>query len=135
MAGAGPKIGKLPDARIRVLRRTSIVPGQDGPDIEEDEMYAITIALGADRIRDWHEQAARDRLVIQARRARREAAVEAGLRSRPWSTWRTRRSAAAVTAQRVPADATPDQWAAGLSMAAAQRADADDRQPVGGRAS
>ena len=101
-------------------------------------MYPITIAdVGADRIRAWHEQADRDRLVIQARRARREAAAaEAGPRRRPWSTWRARRTAAAVTSQRVPADATPDQWASALSAAgAAERAGADDRQPVGGRAS
>jgi hypothetical protein len=100
-------------------------------------MYSITTALGADRIRQWHEQAATDRLVIEARRARREAAAaEAGLRRRPWSTRRARRAATAVTAQRVPADATPDQWASALSVAgAAERAGADDRQPVGGRAS
>ena len=99
-------------------------------------MYSIIAAAGADRIREWHEQAARDRLVIQARRARREAAAgEAGPRRRPWSKWWTRRAAAAVAAQRVPADATPDQWASALSVAGAQRADADDRQPVGGRAS
>jgi hypothetical protein len=109
------------------------VPGQDGPDIEEDEMYPITIAaIGAIRIQEWHEQAARDRLVIQARQARREAAAaQAGPRRR---SWRARRAAAAVAAQPAPADATPDQWAAGLSVAAAQRA-GDDRQPVGGRAS
>jgi hypothetical protein len=89
-------------------------------------------AVSADRLREWREQAARDRLVIQARRARREAAAaEAGLRRRPWSTWWTRRPAV----QRVPADATPDQWASELSVAAAQRADTDDCQPVGGRVS
>jgi hypothetical protein len=100
-------------------------------------MYSITTAIGADRIRQWHEQAATDRLVIEARQARREAAAaEAGPRRRPWSTWRARRAAAAVTAQRVPADATPDQWASALSAAgAAERAGAGDRQPVGGRAS
>jgi hypothetical protein len=115
------------------------VPGQDGPDIEEDEMYPITMTdIDTDRIREWHEQAARDRLVIQARRARREAAAaEAGQRRRrPWSRWWIRREAAAVAAQRVPADATPDQRASALSVgAAAERAGADDRQPVGGRAS
>ena len=36
-------------------------------------------ALGESRIRDWHEQAARDRLIKQARRARREAASAARL--------------------------------------------------------
>ena len=99
-------------------------------------MYPSMITdISADRLREWREQAARDRLVIQARRARREAAAaEAGPRRRPWPKWWTRR-AAATPAQRVPADATPDQWAAALSVAAPQRADADDRQPVGGRAS
>ena len=100
-------------------------------------MYPSTIAtVSADRIREWREQAATDRLVIQARRARREAAAAgAGPRRRPWSTWWTRRTAATVAAQPVPADATPDQWASALSVAAAQRADAGDRQPVGGRVS
>jgi hypothetical protein len=94
-------------------------------------MYPSMITtVSADRLREWREQAARDRLVIQARRARREAAAtEAGQRRRPWSTWWTRRAAV----PRVPADATPDQWASALSVVSAQRAD-DDRQPVGGRA-
>jgi hypothetical protein len=110
-----------------------MVPGQDGPDIEEDEMYPIMMtALGADRIREWHEQAARDRLVIQSRRARREALRRGRLGSRRWG----RRATAAAPAQRVPADATPDQWAAALSAPAADElADAPaGRQPVGGRA-
>jgi hypothetical protein len=107
------------------------VPGQSGSRIEEDEMYSIIAALGAERIQEWHEQADRDRLVIQARRARREAARAAG---RPRSRWARR--PAAVPHQRVQADATPDQWASALStVAAAERAGADDRQPVGGRAS
>jgi hypothetical protein len=96
-------------------------------------MYPNMITtVSADRLREWREQAARDRLVIQARRARREAAAaEAGPRRRPWSKWWTRRTAVEL----VPADATPDQWAAGLCVAAAEGAGADDRQPVGGRAS
>jgi len=96
-------------------------------------MYPSMITtVSADRLREWREQAARDRLVIQARRARREAAAaEAGLRRRPWSKWWTRRTAVEL----IPADATPDQWAAALCAAAAERAGADDRQPVGGRAS
>jgi hypothetical protein len=104
-------------------------------------MYSIITAVGADRIREWHEQAATDQLVIEARRASREAA-QAGPRrqaraarvggSRCW----TRRRAAAGPAQRVPADATPDQWASALSTAgAAERAGAKPREPVGGRAS
>jgi hypothetical protein len=104
-------------------------------------MYSIITAVGAERIREWHERAATDRLVIEARRASREAA-QAG--PRRWSRtagpagsrWWTRRRAAAVPAQRVPADATPDQWASALTMAgAAERADAKHREPVGGRAS
>ena len=101
-------------------------------------MYPTRItAVNVGRIREFREQAARDRLVIRVRRARREAAAaEASLRRRPWSRWWTRRTAAAMTAPRVPADATPDQWASALSVAgAAERAGADDRQPVGGRAS
>jgi hypothetical protein len=99
----------------------------------------MSTAVNADRIREFREQAATDRLVLQARQARRArreaAAAEAILRRRLWSRWRARRMAAAMTAQPVPADATPDQWASALSMAgAAERTDADDRQPVGGRA-
>jgi len=106
-----------------------MVTGQEGPDIEEDEMYSIITALGAERIREWHEQAARDRLVSQARRASRAAAAEARVRRGPASTRWARRAAA----QQVPADATPDQWASALTMAgAAERAGADDREPVGG---
>jgi hypothetical protein len=104
-------------------------------------MYSIITAVGADRVREWHEQAATDRLVIEARRASREAG-QAGPRRRTRATgaagfrWWTRRRAAAGPAQRVPADATPDQWASALSMAgAAERAGAEPREPVGGRAS
>jgi hypothetical protein len=107
------------------------VPGQSGPRIEEDEMYSIIAALGADRIQEWHEQADRDRLVIQARRARREAARADRRTGSRWA-----RRPAAVPPQPVPVDATPDQWASALSTAApAERVGADDRQPVGGRAS
>jgi hypothetical protein len=109
-----------------------MVTGQEGPDIKEDEMYSIITALGAERIREWHEQAARDQLVTEARKASRAAAAEARVRRGPRSTRWTRHA----PAQRVPADATPDQWASALTMAgAAERADADDREPVGGRAS
>jgi hypothetical protein len=97
-------------------------------------MYpSLITAVSTDRLREWRERAAMDRLVIQARRARREAAAaEAGLRRRPWPTWRTRRTAV----RWVPADATPDELASGLSVAgAAERAGAHDCQPVGGRVS
>ncbi len=109
-----------------------MVTGQKGPDIEEDEMYTIITALGAERIREWHEQAARDQLVTEARRASRAAAAEARARR----GHRSARWARHAPAQRVPADATPDQWASALTMAgAAERAGAEDREPVGGRAS
>jgi hypothetical protein len=109
-----------------------MVTGQEGPDIEEDEMYSIITALGAERIREWHEQAARDQLVTEARRASRAAAAEARVRR----GHRSARWARHTPAQRVPSDATPDQWASALTMAgAAERAGADDREPVGGRAS
>jgi hypothetical protein len=97
-------------------------------------MYTSTMtSVSAARIQEWRDQAAIDRLVIQARRARREAAAaQAGLWRRPWSKWWAGRTAVRL----VPADATPDQWASALSMAgAAERANADDRQPVGGRVS
>ena len=108
-----------------------MLTGQEGPDIEEDEMYSIITALGAERIREWHEQAARDQLVTEARRASRAAAAEARARHGHRSTRWTRRTAVEL----VPADATPDQWAAAVCAAAAERAGADDRQPVGGRVS
>ena len=95
-------------------------------------MYSIITAVSTERIREWHEQAAVDQLVAEARRARRAAAAEARLRRRPGSAWWTRR----VAAQRIPEDATPDQWASALSMAgAAERSSTDDREPVGGRVS
>jgi hypothetical protein len=79
----------------------------------------LSTAVNADRIREFREQAATDRLVLQARRARREAAAaEAILRRRLWPRLRVRRMAAAMTAQPVPADGTPDQWASALSVAA-----------------
>jgi hypothetical protein len=113
-----------------------MVPGQTSPGIEEDEMYTIIQAVGQARLREMQEQAARDRLVIAARRARRETAAGAGpRRRRPRFSWWARRATAAGAATCVPADATPDQWASALSVpAAGERADADGRQPVGGRA-
>jgi hypothetical protein len=78
-------------------------------------MYANMFrALGESRIRDWHEEAARDRLIKQARRARREEASAARLpRLRPAS----RRSA--------PVPAAPADEQAGVTA---------DRQPTGSRA-
>jgi hypothetical protein len=55
------------------------VPGQDGPDIEEDTMHpTISQALVDDRIRDWRDRADRQRLARRAGSARR-AAKQAGL--------------------------------------------------------
>ena len=71
-------------------------------------------ALGESRIRDWHEQAARDRLIKQARRARREAASAA---RQPRLRVGSRRPAPVSSA---PADE--------------QGAVAADRQPAGSRA-
>ncbi len=75
-------------------------------------------ALGAERIKAWHDQAARDRLVKEARRARRAARhAGAGLsQPRAGSRWLARRTA-------VPAD-VPDE----------PQAVRDDRQSVGSRA-
>jgi hypothetical protein len=96
---------------------------------------SMITAMSAGRLRELREQAARERLVIQARRARREAAAAgATRRRRPWPRWWTRRTAAAMTVQRVPAGATPDQRTSALSVATAQGAGANDRQPAGGRA-
>jgi hypothetical protein len=136
------KIGQLPDARIWALRRTSNVLGQDGPHIEEAKMYPTMIqALGADRIREWHERAARDRLVSQARRARREAApIPAEPRLRLGFRWPARRTAAPGTGVVTHGRGAPRPVAAGEHAVADQamtqeRAGvADDRQPVGGRA-
>jgi hypothetical protein len=78
-----------------------MVPSQDGPDVEEGEMYPTMIgALGADRMREWHERAARDRLVSRMRRPRREAArVTAGPSRLPGLRW-SGRAAGAVPARR-----------------------------------
>ena len=66
-------------------------------------------ALGESRIRDWHERAARDRLIKQARRARREAASAARLpRLRPGFRRPARVSAAPADEQAtVPAERQP----------------------------
>jgi hypothetical protein len=80
-------------------------------------MYPNLIqTLGAERIREWHEEAARDRLMKEARRARRAARQEAAGRPGSGSRWPARRIAA--TAE-VPDD---------------PRAVLDDRQPAGSRA-
>ena len=60
-----------------------MVPGQDGPHIEEDEMYpSITQGLAAERIREWRAAADIERMVKDARRARAAAPVSAARRLR-----------------------------------------------------
>ncbi len=74
-------------------------------------MHATIIqALGAERIREWHEQAATDRLLAEARRARR-AERRTARRDGPLR----------VPAQRIAAEAVDEPQA-------------QDRQPVGSRA-
>jgi hypothetical protein len=73
------------------------VPGQDGPQIEEDEMHPdITQSLAAERIREWRDRAARDQLMKEARRARHEAPASAAglLRLRAGSARRGQATAA-----------------------------------------
>jgi hypothetical protein len=117
--------------------------GQDGPRIEEDEMYPTMIqALGAERVREWHEEAARDRLVGQARRARREAAsATREPRLRRGLRWPARRTAAPRTGAVTDGRGAPRQVAADERAVARQAVTqeelagvCDDRQPVGGRA-
>jgi hypothetical protein len=79
-------------------------------------MYSnIFQALGESRIREWHEQAARDRLVRQSRRARREAASAPARRPRLRAGFKPAE----------PASAGPGHERAGAAA---------DREPVGSRA-
>jgi hypothetical protein len=106
-------------------------------------------ALGESRIRDWHEQAARDRLVRQARRARREAAhaparrpwLRAGFRpAEPVSAAPADERAAAVPASAgerataVSAARADEQTAVSVGPADESAGAGADRQPVGCRA-
>jgi hypothetical protein len=98
-------------------------------------------ALGESRIRDWHEQAARDRLVRRARRARREAAhaparrpwLRAGFKpAEPVSAAPADERAAAMSA--APAARADDQAAVSAGPAGEPAGAGADRQPVGSRA-
>jgi hypothetical protein len=106
-------------------------------------------ALGESRIREWHEQAARDRLIRQARRARREAAHaparrpwrRAGFRpAEPVSAAPADERAAAMSAVQTSEPAVQTSELAAQASEPAARADeqaavsAGDRQPVGSRA-
>jgi hypothetical protein len=84
----------------------------------------LTQALVADRVREWHDRAARDRLVRQARQARRAAALAAGELPGPrsGSRWPTRRQPV------VPAAEAP------VAVASRPSAAGDDRQAAGARA-
>jgi len=99
-------------------------------------------ALGESRIREWHEQAARDRLIRDARRARREAAHTPA--RRPWLRGGFRpeepvsaapvdeRAAAMSTAQASEPAARADEKAAVPAGPAGEQAGPGaDRQPVG----
>src|SRR5260221_14416362 len=73
--------------------------------IEEDTMHPIfTQALAAERIRGWHDEAARDQLAKQARRARHQATPAAdelpGRSRRPWPP--RRKAAPVATASEQP---------------------------------
>ena len=72
-------------------------------------------ALGESRIAEWHERAARDRLIKQARRARREAASAQARRPRLRTAFRPGE----------PVSAAPAEEQAGVAA---------DRQPAGRRA-
>jgi hypothetical protein len=107
-------------------------------------MYPINQAVGAARIKEWHEQAARDRLVTQARRARREAATANPGQARPrlGFRWLTRRapSGAAVPGERpmppvpVPVPGERPMPPVPVPVPDERAGAAGDRQPVGGRA-
>src|SRR5258706_243457 len=80
--------------------------------IEEDTMHPIfTQALAAERIRGWHDEAARDQLAKQARRARHQATPAAdelpGARSGPRRDTPVRPGRAAPTGPGRPAAAGP----------------------------
>src|SRR5258708_10708187 len=80
--------------------------------IEEDTMHPIfTQALAAERIRGWHDEAARDQLAKQARRARHQATPAAdelpGRSGRPWPPRRKAAPVATASAQPVPMASEP----------------------------
>ena len=84
-------------------------------------------AVAAGRIREWRDQAARDQLANQARRARREAAAVAAELPRP---------RADSGQPEVPAPAVPVTVASRepVAVASGHPAADDDCQPAGGRA-
>src|SRR5258708_17941355 len=80
--------------------------------IEEDTMHPIfTQALAAERIRGWHDEAARDQLAKQARRARHQATPAAdeppGRSGRPWPPPREAAPVATASEPPVPAASRP----------------------------
>ena len=92
-------------------------------------------AVAAGRIREWRDQAARDQLANQARRARREAAAVAAELPQP----RAGSGQPEVPAPAAPAAVAGREPAAMAGMepaavASGQPAAGDDCQPAGGRA-
>jgi hypothetical protein len=99
-------------------------------------MYPIIQAVGEARLKEMQEQAATHRLIRAARQASRQnAAAGTGPRRWPGFSWRAWRATTAGPAQRVPADATPDQWASALSTPPADElvGVAAGHEPVGRR--
>jgi len=103
-------------------------------------------ALGESRIRDWHEQAARDRLIRQARQARREAAHAPARRPRLRNWLRPAEPVSAAPADEQAAALSATQAGEQAATVSAARAEEQaavsagpvgeqaDRQPVGSRA-
>jgi hypothetical protein len=87
--------------------------------------------LGESRIREWHEQAARDRLIRQARRARREAAHAPA--RRPWRRAGFR-PAEPVSADERAATVSAAQAEEQAAVSAGPVGEQADRQPAGSRA-
>jgi hypothetical protein len=105
-----------------------MVPGQDGPQIEEDTMHPmLSQAVAAERIREWRDQAGRDQLASQARRARRQAAAVAAELPRP-------RGGSGHPAVPAPAEPVAVASREPVAVASGQPAACEDRQPAGGRA-
>jgi hypothetical protein len=99
--------------------------------------------LGESRIREWHEQAARDRLVRQARRARREAAHaparwswrRAGFRpTEPVSAAPADERAAAMSAHPAGKQASTASVGERAAVSTGPGGEQADREPAGSRA-
>jgi hypothetical protein len=109
-----------------------MVPGQDGPHIEEDTMHPIlTQALVAERAREWEKNAARYRLAKRWRRARHEAARAGAELPGPRGGSRQPAPRAVVPAAAAPvAEVDRDL----VAVAGGKQAAGGGRQTSGGRA-